>query len=130
MKVFKSSQLTLHEQIVPIVNNVANVLNLHYLQRLVGQTHAYHLLCYIIGLLIMDKNFTMVRISEQIRQCYHDGFFRMLSGMNLAMAGLSRILIYFIEKHRRKGVKGWLIIDDTSIVKKYSRTYAEFFTRY
>lgn len=120
MKVSKSSQSNLHEQIVPIVNSVANVLNLHYLQSLVGQTHANYLLQYIIGLLIVDKNPTMVRISQCIRNCYHDGLFRMLSGMNLTVAALSKILIYFIEKNRRAKVKGWLIIDDTSIVKKFA----------
>lgn len=121
MKVSKSSQSNLHERILPIVNLVTRVLNLHYLQNIVGHTHAVYLLYYLVGLLVVDRNPTMVRISRCLKNCYHDGLFRMLGGMNLTMAALSGVFICFIEKLRRPKVKGWLILDDTSIAKRFSR---------
>jgi SRSO17 transposase len=121
MKIAKTKQSTLYEQVIPIVNNVANILNLHYLQNLFGHATANHLLFYVIGLIILEKNPTMVRISQCIRSCYHDGLFRMLNCLNLTMTSLSKMLIYSIEKYRRTKIKGWLIIDDTSITKRFSQ---------
>lgn len=121
MKHHITRRSNLHTRIIAIVNNVVNILNLHYLQNLVGMTFARHLIIYVIGLIILDAKPTMTRISNCLKCCYHDGLYKMLSNMNLTMKALSRILVSFIERFRRPKVKGWLIIDDTSIAKKFAK---------
>lgn len=100
---------------------MTNVINLHYLQKLIGPINANFLLFYALGLIIVDKNPTMTKICEEIKFCYHDTLFRMLSSFNFAGNAFSKILITIIEKFRRPKVQGWLIIDDTSIVKKFAK---------
>lgn len=109
-----------------IVTIITRIVNCHYLQKIIGRTHVKYLLLYLVGLLILDKHFSQTGMAERIESCHHDGINRMLRHMEIPVRTFESMLVNYIERYRQN--KGWLIIDDTSINKRYSSKIA--FTGY
>ncbi|MCD4785308.1 MAG: IS1634 family transposase [Candidatus Eremiobacteraeota bacterium] len=109
---FRKSQLL-------ISTAVGKIINISYFVDIVGLTYYKYLLVYIIGLIILERNPNMTRISKRMRFCVEDSLYRMLNFMTLPLRALSTFLIAYISKTRK--TPGYLIIDDTVISKKYSK---------
>lgn len=109
-----------------IVTIIARILNCHYLQAIIGRTHVKYLLLYLAGLLILDKNHSQEGMAERLGLCSHDGLNRLLRRMNFPARTFESLLINYIERYREG--RGWVIIDDTAITKRFSSKIA--FTDY
>lgn len=115
----KNSNSYLSANLQWILVKIARIANLDYFRKYVGQTNVIYLLVYVAGLILYPENPTMTAIADTLGLARHDSLQRMLSAMNLPMRALSGFFIEWIRKNRRK--KGWLIIDDTVMPKKYSK---------
>ncbi|MCD4784769.1 MAG: transposase [Candidatus Eremiobacteraeota bacterium] len=110
---FRKSQLL-------ISTAVGKIVSIPCLIDIVGLTYYKYLLVYIIGLIILERNPNMTRISKRMRFCVEDSLYRMLNFMTLPLRALSTFLIAYISKTRK--TPGYLIIDDTVISKKIGYT--------
>lgn len=103
-----------------ILKSIADAVSLNeYFLPIITQTQAIHLLVYLAGLIICRDNVAMTVIALFLGICRHDALQRMLSGINLTSGIMSRFFIAWISSHRK--TPGWLILDDTVLVKIYSK---------
>ncbi len=110
---------SLLESFQKVAEIVASVINMDYLEEIIGRTHLQYLLVYVVGLIILEGKKTMSGIAESLQLCFHDSLCRLLWYMEFPLKKLSMFFISFILRNRK--APGWLIIDGTGIPKQFSK---------
>lgn len=76
---------------------------------------------YISGLILLDRHPTQTRVSRFLPARCHDAINRLLRVMPLSSRALMGSLIYWV---RRRGVQGYLCLDDVVIEKAFAKRLA------
>lgn len=105
-----------------VATEVSKAVNIKVFQDIIGQTHLYYLLVYILGLLILERKQNMTNIARLLRSCFHDSLYRMLRNMNLPLKVLMSFFVGWIQAVRRN--PGHLILDDSVIAKRFAKVIA------
>lgn len=108
-----------HTALKKILADIAGNIDIDLFNASIGRKMATFLLVYMAGLIICRKYAAMTKIERILRVCKHDALLQMLNAFNIPLHIISGIFTRWIQKHRR--TKGWLCLDDTVIVKEYSK---------
>lgn len=108
----------LSQKISSIAGEIAEILDIDYFINLIGQTRFHHLLKYILGLILLERDKTMTAISIRTQTCVHDSLQKLLKKSDIDLQILSEFFIKHINILKKNS--GWLMLDDTVISKKYA----------
>jgi putative transposase len=116
----QKKQTFLSDILQQILAEISEILNLEDFKECIGRKDRYYLLAYVAGLILCRMNETMTGMAEFLKLCRHDSLQRLLSTMDLPGWILSGLFIRWIEAYRRE--PGYLMIDDTVLDKRYSKS--------
>lgn len=122
----QKQKLQLPSTVQLLLRTIFSMPNLEILLDGVGQISGFHLVAYIVGLILTERDFTLTGMAGTLKLCLHDSFWRILRFIEISPLNLSKFFIGYIQKCQK--TPGWICIDDTTIAKRFSKiiSYASY----
>ena len=106
----------------PLANRVALVLRCLSIDGMGTPTTFALIALYVSGLILLDRRHTQTRLGRFLPARSHDAINRLLRVMPLSTRSLMEALIGWIK--RRKGILGYLCLDDVVVEKAFAKRLA------